>query len=499
MREGVEHAGDGPPRSRASHGGSARRAPCSSCRADRSGRCSPTSFASFASIALLLSTTGCPSTVPRTEVLLHVVAEPGVAMRATELHIVVLGGPNRTMDALAVRTDRTFPESGSLEFPFDVGLVPADGDPGRVFQVSVTARDATHADFVTERVLSGYRSHVTSELTLHLEDSCIGLPPCAPGSTCHQAMCVDAYVDPSMDVDAAVLPVDAGTDAGHDAFVSVDVGVDAPPPSCDATVCGTPMLVCADASTLHVPAGAMPCCLGATDVPCAAGCSGGACTGGVALRRGLGGAADLGADALPPGDDGSSAAIPLTGVFGTGVSFYGGTYTTLFVNNNGNVSFGGPLDTYTPTAFPGAPRPMIAPWWGDVDTSGAGEPAKNNVAWAVGAHSLTVTWDHVGYFAMHDTLQNSFQLVLTDRGDVTPGDFDVEIRYAQCAWTTGDMSGGVMGLGGMPAAAGFDGGNGVDALTLPGSGTASVLDLATTSNVGVPGLWRYRVRGGLAM
>src|SRR5690606_31616093 len=128
------------------------------------------------------------------------------------------------------------------------------------------------------------------------------------------------------------------------------------------------------------------------------------------------------------------------------------------------------LNTYTP-AFPRTTgAPMIAPFWGDVDTRGAGRPAQNNVHWHMDATRLIVTWHLVGYYVMHDDLQNSFQLILTDRSDVAPGDFDVEVRYEQCEWTTGDASGGVGGLGGTPAGAGFDAANGVDSLTLPGSG-----------------------------
>jgi hypothetical protein len=38
------------------------------------------------------------------------------------------------------------------------------------------------------------------------------------------------------------------------------------------------------------------------------------------------------------------------------------------VNNNGNVTFNGPLGGFTPAAFPASSHPMIAPFWGDVDT-----------------------------------------------------------------------------------------------------------------------------------
>jgi hypothetical protein len=85
-------------------------------------------------------------------------------------------------------------------------------------------------------------------------------------------------------------------------------------------------------------------------------------------------------------------------------------------------------------------------------------------------------------------------------GAATSGDFDVELRYNRCEWTTGDASGGDSGLGGTPASAGYDAASKIGApvfSTLPGSGTASVLDLCTTSNVDSAGVWVLHVRGGV--
>ncbi|AKF07493.1 Alpha-tectorin precursor [Sandaracinus amylolyticus] len=201
------------------------------------------------------------------------------------------------------------------------------------------------------------------------------------------------------------------------------------------------------------------------------------------------------------GDDGSSPAIDLSAAFPSGLTLYGTTYTTLFVNNNGNLSFGGALSTFTPE-FPRATAPsprtaLIAPFWGDVDTRGGGRPASNDVHWDIDGSRFVATWRLVGYYNSHVDRLNSFQVVLTNRSDVAPGDFDVEFRYAQCQWTSGDASGGTGGLGGDEASAGFEAGNTIDYLALPGSGTPTVLDLCTTSNVGPPGLWRFQVRGGV--
>ena len=60
-------------------------------------------------------------------------------------------------------------------------------------------------------------------------------------------------------------------------------------------------------------------------------------------------------------------------------------------------------------------------------------------------------------------------------------------------WTTGDASGGTDGIGGTPAQVGFNAGDGVRYFSIPGSQTAAIVNIDTTSNVGVPGLWMFRV------
>jgi hypothetical protein len=73
--------------------------------------------------------------------------------------------------------------------------------------------------------------------------------------------------------------------------------------------------------------------------------------------------------ALPRNDDGSSsAAIGL----GFDLRFFGASYSQVWVNNNGNVTFDGPLSVYTPTPISSAGVRMIAPFWADVDTRNTG-------------------------------------------------------------------------------------------------------------------------------
>ena len=216
------------------------------------------------------------------------------------------------------------------------------------------------------------------------------------------------------------------------------------------------------------------------------------------LVSGLGGPLGFGTEVLARGDDSISASVDLTPAFATGVDYFGTRYTSLFVNTNGNVSFGASLSEYTPMPFPAARRPIIAAWWADVDTRGmiGGEPDRNLVYYALAPGRLVATWIDVGYFRNHVDLLNAFQIILTAAPGEPDGTFDVELRYNRCEWTTGDATPGhMMGLGGIAAQAGFDGGDMVNFLTLPGSLTNDVLMLCHTSNVGMTGVWQLHPRG----
>lgn len=212
--------------------------------------------------------------------------------------------------------------------------------------------------------------------------------------------------------------------------------------------------------------------------------------GAIPLLDGFGGPAGYGQLIMNPNDDGSSARFDLP----FSVDFFGTTYSSAWLNNNGNLSFASPLSSYTPQPFPSAQGPMIAPYWADVDTRGIGAVylASPN------ANTMVATWKDVGYYGSHTDKTNSFQLILTDRSDTGLGNFDFSFRYEQLQWTTGDASGGSNGLGGTPAQAGYDAGNRVDYFALPGSFSSSILDLVNTSNVTLdtPGLWNFTVRSG---
>ncbi|MGF1565475.1 MAG: FG-GAP-like repeat-containing protein, partial [Flavobacteriales bacterium] len=170
---------------------------------------------------------------------------------------------------------------------------------------------------------------------------------------------------------------------------------------------------------------------------------------------------------LPPNDDGSVGPINLPFEF----DLYGDTYTSVFLNNNGNVSFDNPYAWYTSAGFP-ITTPMVAPFWADVDTRDWGPNGYQGEVWyTVTPTAFIVTWMNVGPFnafspAM-DGLESSFTLVMTDGTDplLAPGN-NVGFFYGDMGWTTGQASGGANGFGGAPATVGINAGNGVDYILL---------------------------------
>ncbi len=209
------------------------------------------------------------------------------------------------------------------------------------------------------------------------------------------------------------------------------------------------------------------------------------------LMSGLGGASGYGTLAMTRNDDGSTDPINLP----FSINLNGSEYSTIYINNNGNITFGGPYSSFTPESFGELGVEMIAPFWGDVDTRCAdcGE-----VFLAVPtSDSAVVTWNDVGFYDSNPSKKNTFQLVLRDRNDLQGANTDVEFRYGRLQWTTGDASGGEDGLGGQPAFAGYTGGMGAPQ-TLSGSGLSSVLSLNQRSNLGKPGKWHFAFRDGSA-
>lgn len=188
-------------------------------------------------------------------------------------------------------------------------------------------------------------------------------------------------------------------------------------------------------------------------------------------------------------------------------NFFGTTYNSLYISNNGYFTFGEGQSTFTPGGLGAgyAGLPIIAAFFGDVDTRSNGGSVTYGTGTFAGRTAFGATWSAVGVYDQNTRLRNTFQILLTDRSDVTAGDFDIYYNYQQIQWETGSASQGVDGFGGISAAVGFNAGNGNAAGTffeLPGSRVPGRFfdtgssPLIATSNIGVPGRLLFQVRNG---
>lgn len=206
---------------------------------------------------------------------------------------------------------------------------------------------------------------------------------------------------------------------------------------------------------------------------------------------------------LPPNDDGSTGSVNI----GFGADFFGTTYNSLFVNNNGNVTFDSSLSTFTPFNLNTTNRAIIAPFFADVDTravpTNGSQPVTYGTGTVDGRNAFGVNWVDVGHYLLDTDPLNSFQLVLVDRSDIGVGDFDFEFNYDTIGWETGSASGGTNGLGGNSARVGYSNGSTVN-FELAGSAiNGAFLDggpnslIGNSLNAGIDGRYVFNVRNGV--
>uniref|UniRef100_A0AAY4ES26 Sushi, nidogen and EGF-like domain-containing protein 1 n=1 Tax=Denticeps clupeoides TaxID=299321 RepID=A0AAY4ES26_9TELE len=212
----------------------------------------------------------------------------------------------------------------------------------------------------------------------------------------------------------------------------------------------------------------------------------------------------------PAQDDGGSGLMETSVAF----PFFGDRHAGLYVNNNGLVSFLREVSQFTPVAFPIAgDRRVVAPFWADVDNRRAGkvfyreskDPAILKQATDdirryfpefpefIPSWVLIATWHEVTFFGGSSiTPVNTFQVVL-----ITDGELSFTIfQYHNITWTTGmhaSSGGDQAGLGGIAAQAGFNAGDGRRYFNIPGSRTDDIVGVESTTNVGYPGRWVFRI------
>lgn len=209
------------------------------------------------------------------------------------------------------------------------------------------------------------------------------------------------------------------------------------------------------------------------------------------------------ANTLNRNDDGSTGLVNI----GFTANFFGTNYSSLFVNNNGNVTFNAPLGAFTPFNLVTTATPIIAPFFADVDTRNLGSGVvQYGTDTFNGRAAFGVNWFSgglgVGYFASRANLLNTFQLLIVDRSDTGIGNFDFIFNYGDILWETGDASGGSNGLGGFSARAGFSNGS-TNSFELAGSAqngaflNGGPFALQTNSlNSNVAGRYIFEARNG---
>ncbi|RVT90527.1 hypothetical protein EOD43_17690 [Sphingomonas crocodyli] len=206
-------------------------------------------------------------------------------------------------------------------------------------------------------------------------------------------------------------------------------------------------------------------------------------------------------------DDCASGATPLSFT----ANFFGTNFTNTFVSSNGYLTFNSGQSSYTPTGLGAnySGQPIIAAFFADVDVRGVGSaPVTYGTGTYVGRNAFGATWNGVGYFSSRTDKLNNFQIILSDRADTGAGNFDIYLNYTNVQWETGNVNGGVNGLGGNSAAVGFNAGTGNQAGTffeLPGSRVpgsfinGGTSPLAQYSANGVQGQVLFNVRNGMVV
>lgn len=162
---------------------------------------------------------------------------------------------------------------------------------------------------------------------------------------------------------------------------------------------------------------------------------------------------------FPNADDAGHGPILLPFPF----SFFGQLEDSVFININGNLSFGDCFNVFTSSGFPVDGKPVLAPFWSDVDLEGTGCTDCNLVQYKLTSTALFVNWSRVGYFDSQTDKLNSFQVIITNGADpAVPNGNNVSFCYKDMQWTTGEASEGVGGLGGYPANVGANLGDGIN-------------------------------------
>jgi hypothetical protein len=179
---------------------------------------------------------------------------------------------------------------------------------------------------------------------------------------------------------------------------------------------------------------------------------------------------DVGVAPLYENDNATTPAIALPFNF----CFYGQNYDSVFISNNGIISFVQPIHAFIDSSqhFPlGADTVMIAPFFADANTN-------NNsglVYYKITSSYMVVIWDSVRFAGIDVDGWNYFQMIISNGTDpIVPFGNNVSFCYPVMQWACSESSGGFSGYGGTPAFVGINKGDGatyaqISTFSLPGT------------------------------
>ncbi len=213
------------------------------------------------------------------------------------------------------------------------------------------------------------------------------------------------------------------------------------------------------------------------------------------------------ANAIARGDDTSNLVVNLPFT----MNWNGTSYSQIYINMNGNCTFGQTYTGYNPsTTLAGTNRNILAPFFADVDTRNTAtgqvtysSTTAGSIPQVDGRNAFFVNWINVASYNNQASPLNSFQLVIVDRSDTGAGNFDFMFNYDKVTWDLATASSGAK------ARAGW--GRTSTSFELPGSGvatsaTSTLLDSSSSAtsliqnsrNSDQLGRYVWQVRNGAA-
>ncbi|MDD9969165.1 MAG: hypothetical protein OXR73_23185 [Myxococcales bacterium] len=132
----------------------------------------------------------CAESIPPTEVIIQLQAEPTVRSTVERVHVRLLSGSDG--ETRTERLDRDF-EGSELSWPVRLLVTPIGRDATRTYEIVASAYDGA-SEVARVRAISGFVDGQTRYLNLHFKADCRDVL-CSAGQTCEGAVCVSAGVN----------------------------------------------------------------------------------------------------------------------------------------------------------------------------------------------------------------------------------------------------------------------------------------------------------------